>query len=108
VVVDDLDVPGVTPRPAEADPPLVVDSDAVLALSIALERLEPVSRRDLEILERLRSIQDEELPQRASVKLRRKASRTFSPEEDLGGRTAEAPNHESMITPCVNNVKRYG
>src|SRR5699024_1708955 len=54
VVVNDLHLlrSGVGPR--EADPPLVVDPDAVLSGAIALEGLEPVSRRDAEVFERLR------------------------------------------------------
>jgi hypothetical protein len=42
-VVDDLDLVGVTVVPAEADAPLVVDADAVLAVAITLERFEPVA-----------------------------------------------------------------
>jgi hypothetical protein len=40
MVIDDLDVQGVTVTPPETDPPLLVDPDAVLALSIALQSLE--------------------------------------------------------------------
>ena len=38
--------------PAEADPPLVVHADAVLALAVALERFEPVAWRNEQVLER--------------------------------------------------------
>jgi hypothetical protein len=40
MIIDDLDVKGVTGTPPETDPPLPVDADDVLALSIALQRLE--------------------------------------------------------------------
>ena len=59
VVVDDFYVPRISIDPAETDPPLIVDADAVLALAIALQRLECVTGRRAELLERLRSIQDE-------------------------------------------------
>jgi len=39
VIIDDLDVKGVTVTLSEADPPLLVDPYAVLALSIALQSL---------------------------------------------------------------------
>jgi hypothetical protein len=39
MIVDDLDVKGVTVTPPEADPPLLVDPDAVLALAIAFQSL---------------------------------------------------------------------
>jgi len=40
MIVDDLDVQGVTVTPPEADPPLLVDPYAVLALAIAPQSLE--------------------------------------------------------------------
>ena len=40
MVIDDLDVKGMTITPLETDSPLLVDSNAVLALSITLQSLE--------------------------------------------------------------------
>jgi len=51
VVVHDLDILRVTVDPAEADPPLVVDPDAVLPCSVAAEPLEPVPRGHPQVLE---------------------------------------------------------
>src|SRR5687768_15184250 len=45
VIVDDLDVErsrGVV-RPLETDAPLVIDSDAELSMSVAVQRLEPIA-----------------------------------------------------------------
>jgi hypothetical protein len=42
VIIDDLDIERVTVTPTETDPPLLVDPQAVLALAIALQRLELV------------------------------------------------------------------
>ena len=53
VVVNDLHLLWSGGGPHEADPPLVVDPDAVLPDPTALERLEPIARRDAEVLERL-------------------------------------------------------
>jgi hypothetical protein len=39
VIIDDLDVKCVAVTPPETDPPLLADPDAVLALSITLQRL---------------------------------------------------------------------
>lgn len=48
MVVGDLDVPGVTIGPDEADTILVVDPDGMLPHPIALQRVEPVRwRREL-------------------------------------------------------------
>jgi hypothetical protein len=45
MVIDDLNsfCPAVVPH--EANPPLVVDSDRILTLAVALERFKPVTRR---------------------------------------------------------------
>jgi len=61
VVVDDLDILGSSVGPSEADSPLLVDPDTVGAGAIALELLQPVSRRHSEIIERLRGVEDEQL-----------------------------------------------
>jgi hypothetical protein len=57
VIINDLDLAPVAIMPYKTDPPLVVDSNAVLALPIADELLEPVSRGNPEILQRLRVVQ---------------------------------------------------
>ena len=49
MVIRDLDIFGPRRGPAEADPELIVDPDAVLPCSVALQCFEPVSRRDVEI-----------------------------------------------------------
>jgi len=51
MIVYDLDVIGVTRLPAKAYPPLVVDANAVLTTSIALERFQPIPRWGLEIIQ---------------------------------------------------------
>src|SRR5271167_4589590 len=43
VIVDELHVPGAAGAPGEADPPLVVDPDAVLAGAAAGQLLHPVA-----------------------------------------------------------------
>jgi hypothetical protein len=50
VVIDDLHVMSIPVNPAKADAPLIVDADAVLALSTTLERLKPIGRRNSQIL----------------------------------------------------------
>lgn len=49
VVVDKFDGMGGITFPGEAQPPLAVDPDAVLAFSIALQRLQAVPWRDLKV-----------------------------------------------------------
>jgi hypothetical protein len=46
VIIDDLDAKGVAVTPSETDPPLFVDPDAVLALSITFKSLELIRARN--------------------------------------------------------------
>jgi len=61
VIVDDLDVVGVPVLPAEADPPLIVDANAVLTGAVTLELLQSVARRDAEIVELLGRVYGDKL-----------------------------------------------
>ena len=63
VVIGDGNVfcPGL--RPAEANPPLVVDPNAVLSASVARELLQPVAGRDSEVGQDFGGIEDCELPE---------------------------------------------
>ena len=57
MVIDDLDINGTLRSPNEADPKLIIDTDAVLARSIACQRLQTVTGRYLKIVELLRPLE---------------------------------------------------
>src|SRR3954451_17100056 len=57
VVVDDLDIGRTFLRPAEDDPPLVVDPDRITPRESAAQGLEPVPRRHAKIVEARRAVQ---------------------------------------------------
>jgi hypothetical protein len=61
VVVNDLDLLWAGFRPDEAEPELVVDADAVLAMAVSPERLQAIAWWDLQIVEAAGGIQDGEL-----------------------------------------------
>lgn len=81
VVVDDLDVEGVGGAPDEADAPLVVDADAVLARTVALERLEPITGRDAQVGEGVGRIENDEFPKRDALKTGRQTTRAATVKE---------------------------
>lgn len=56
MIVHDLDVFRVPVNPAEANPKLVVDTDAVLPGTITLERFQPVARRYAQKIQRTGSV----------------------------------------------------
>ena len=51
MIVRYFDIVGVTLLPPEADAPLVVDADAMLASTVTREPFQPVSRRDTQIVQ---------------------------------------------------------
>ena len=93
VVVDDLDVEGIGGAPDEADAPLIVDADAVLAATIALERLEPVAGRNGQVGEGVGRIEDDEFPKRDALKACGEATRTATLKERFRVGVAEGANH---------------
>ena len=63
VVVDDFDVVRIPVTPDEADAPLVVDADAVLALPAPRQPLETVRRREPQVVDAVGIVQHAELPE---------------------------------------------
>jgi hypothetical protein len=61
VVVNDLNVEGISRAPAEADPPSLVHANAVLSGSATTELLKAVPGRYSQIIQALRRIQHEQL-----------------------------------------------
>jgi hypothetical protein len=57
VVIDDLDIVSVSLLPDKANPKLIIDPDAVLAVAVPLQSFQPVSRGALQVLERSRGVQ---------------------------------------------------
>jgi len=49
MVIYNLDVVGISITPHEVDAPLIVDANAVLSFSVALERFQMITRRGREV-----------------------------------------------------------
>jgi hypothetical protein len=98
VVVGYLHVLSIALRPPEADSPLVVDSDAVLALSIPSQSLKAIAWRDSKILECVGAIENGQLSLRLPLKRRREFPGDLTPKDFLRFRVPEAPDHLGMIT----------
>lgn len=67
MIVADLDVIGVAADETKANTPLIVDGDRVLSLSISLQRVETIPRRDSQILQCGREMDVLELPDRTRL-----------------------------------------
>ena len=61
----------VTFTPCETNAPLIVNTDTELSFTITLELLEPIGWRHANILQRSRSVEHEQLPERDSLKVGR-------------------------------------
>jgi hypothetical protein len=79
-------------RPFKANPPLVIDADAVLASAITLEAFQPVSR-GIERHETIRSVQSFK-PQHGLFLKPLKGFYSLSRKKSLGFPTAEIYNHQ--------------
>ena len=61
VVVHDLNLVGTVDLPDEAHPPLVVDTDAVLAFAVILQGLQVVARWNTQVIKHHHSVQLQQL-----------------------------------------------
>jgi hypothetical protein len=93
VVVGNLYFKGVCELPHEADPPLIVDPNRVLASAIARELLEPIPGRRPQVFQRLGAIQQQELAEGRALDVRRQPARALPIEELSRLIVPEAPNH---------------
>jgi hypothetical protein len=72
MIVGDFDVPCCAVVPHKAEPPLIVDADTVLTLTISAQNFQTVARRRAEIVELTRGIQRQKLRADPALKLGRK------------------------------------
>jgi hypothetical protein len=101
MVVHDFYVVNVSLLPNEADAPLIVDADAVLANSIAFESFQSVARGHSQIHEALSVVQHPQFPTGYPLHLAWQLPGPL-PSPDLFRRTAsEGSDHEVTITPDV-------
>jgi hypothetical protein len=68
MIVNDLNVAGIAASPKEAYTPLIIDADAVLTLTVALQCFQPVPWRNHQILQGASTVQVKQLSTRYSLK----------------------------------------
>lgn len=85
---------------------LVIDPDAVLLGPVPGEPFQPVPRRHPEVVERLRGIEQQQLPVRPPLHVRRQPPRPLAREDLLCLPVAQASNHAPSVTYPVNNAER--
>ena len=95
MIVHDLDIVSVPFAPDETDPVLVVDANRMLAFAVALERFQPVPRRNGQIGQPFHGIEQNQLAAGNAVDAPKQLRRLIV--EDL----PVSPDPKDFITPPV-------
>ena len=107
VIIDNLDIKGVTVTPPETDPPLLVDPYAVLALPIAFQSLKLIRARNRKVLQISSRVQLLQLHQRPLLNVARKTLGVLTTPDPLGLPASKGFDHMTILTRRVSNVQRY-
>jgi len=93
VVVDDLNVKRVAVLPAEANPPLIVDTDTVLTRSVTLELFQPIAGRNPQVVQCLGRVDQAEFAEHGPVELGWEAADCLAAKEPFRVAIAESLDH---------------
>ena len=93
MIINNLNLVGVRSLPSEADPPLIIDPDAVLPRSSAFQRFQSVARWHGHVPNGCGGMQLEQFTSRCPLNLCRKPPGDASVENLYCLRTGEALNH---------------
>jgi hypothetical protein len=84
VRVGDFHIQGIAVSPTKANPPLIVDPDAVLTLSIPGQFFEAIARRNPQIGQSIGGVKHEKLLQGRAMNILREPFRAFTLEDPFG------------------------
>ena len=107
MIVDDFHIVGVAFRPHEAYAILIIDPNAVLALALAVQQLQPVSGRHAQIIQRHRGMQQEELLECPHSQMGGNPSASPRLPKLLRIRIPEARYHAGILPRYGSSVKQY-
>jgi hypothetical protein len=106
VVVHDLDIVGVRIDQPKANPPLVVDPNAMLAFAVALQRLQAIAPDPGQIGEASGYVKKTQ-PPRCGFRNRLKSGDWEAIEQPLGIGAAERSNHRSHHNQPLYGERKY-
>lgn len=101
VAIDNFDLMRAVRLPDEADPILVVDTNAVLSVPIASQALEPVSRGNPQVGQCAGAVKHQQLSQGSPPEARRESPALSRFPEQLSFGIGEALDH----TPDINRSR---
>jgi hypothetical protein len=94
MIIDDFNIVRIASSPSKANPPALIDTDAMLSLPITNEFLKAVSGRNTQIIQHSGNIEDLQLAACASLDLRWKLSRESTAEDPLCLLVRKTPDHK--------------
>ena len=97
VVINNFNLLDAALRPFKAKPPLVIDTDAMLAFSVFLQCFEFVLRRNFQVIQVTSPIEHGQLTQRHRFNID-PALDPYAIKQLLGIATLEATDHLDMVT----------
>src|SRR5690554_862867 len=106
MVINNFNIFRASLGPAEANPELFVDSNAVLTLAVTMQWFQHISGRYFQIIQLACSLELPNFPQGNSLEIN-EAPDAASACQFLGILTLERYDHGSMMTGRAINVKRY-
>lgn len=106
MVVGNLDIECLTVSPYKAYPPLIIDADAVLALAVARQGLQPIARRLAQVVKSLGGVDRQELGSGSLLNLRRQSANAKTSEDRGGALVAKRLDHAGTYRVTLRNVNR--
>jgi hypothetical protein len=106
MVIDDLNVVGMAVFEAEAYAPLIVDADAPLPDTVALQLLQSVIGRNAQVFRLFRPVEHRQLAQGHDLNIH-ETGNPLAVEQGFRVGALERRDHGWMLTNGVSNVKRY-
>jgi hypothetical protein len=97
MVVDDRDVECISVTPTKAYAPLIIDPNAVIAGTITTELLQPISRRDPQIVKLFTRVKLDELASRHALHLQRPSPYSNTAEHSLRILVGEGLDHMADV-----------
>src|SRR5579883_3398658 len=106
VVVDDFDISWSSGGPDEANPPLIVDSNTVLAGSISFQGLEAISRWHPKVVHIKRRVEQAQLAQRHVLDIRRQPPAPLAIPDARRLCISEAQDHLAITYNVMGSISR--
>jgi hypothetical protein len=107
VIIHNPNLKGITIPPEETHAVLIVDSNAVLPGAVSMQSFELIARRNLQVVERHRCIQDSQFLERSELKIGWNPTALPGMPEPLGFFVPKTQDHPiSMLTQHGTTVKQ--